>query len=80
MPLFPPYETVVDLFYRAGGVTLISIRSPRRLLDEFKASFPIDTAQEVRYLGAPVELADVQDMVSVRGISTAGHEFEYPEP
>lgn len=80
-PLFPEYEAVVDRFHRdAGGVTVTAIRSPRKMLDEFRAAFPDETARELRYLGAPVELAAAQDFVSVRGTNIAGQVFEYPEP
>jgi hypothetical protein len=77
---FPPYEAVVDQFHAADGVKVTAIRSPRKLLDAFKAAFPAETARELRYLGAPVELVETQDFVSVRGTNIGGHEFEYPEP
>ncbi len=80
MPHFPPYEAVVDQFHAAGGVTVKAIRSPRRLVEKFKAAFPTETAREVLYLGAPVEIVDTQAFVSVRGTNVAGQEFEYPEP
>ena len=80
-PLFPEYEAVVDRFHRdAGGVIVTAIRSPRKILDEFRAAFPDETARDLRYLGAPIELADAQDFVSVRGTNVAGQVFEYPEP
>ena len=63
-PLFPEYEAVVDRFHRdAGGVIVTAIRSPRKILDEFRAAFPDETARDLRYLGAPIELADGQDFV-----------------
>jgi hypothetical protein len=34
-PLFPEYEAVVDR--DAGGVIVTAIRSPRKILDEFRA-------------------------------------------
>lgn len=82
MLLFPPYEAAVDSFYSVGGVSskVTAIRSPRTLLDAFKDAFPDETTRELRYLGAAVELADTQDFVSVRGITSAGHDFEWPEP
>jgi hypothetical protein len=79
-PLFPPFEAVVDQFRVAGGMTITAIRSPRKLAEEFKAAFPTETTRDLRYLGAPVEVVDTQDFVSVRGTTVAGHEFEYPEP
>jgi hypothetical protein len=79
-PLFPPYESVVDQFHAAGGITITAIRSPRTLAADFKAHFPTETAHELRYLGAPVEVVDTQDFVSVRGTTVGGHQFEYPEP
>jgi len=73
---FPQYEAAVDKFHRdAGGVTVTAIRSPRKLLDEFRAAFP----NESRYADADVQLAE-QDFVSVRGTSIAGQEFEWPHP
>lgn len=80
MLIFPPFENVVHLFYKAGGVTLTAVRSPRRSLDDFRAAFPIETARELKYLAAPVELVETQNYVSVRGTDIAGHEFEWPEP
>jgi hypothetical protein len=77
MPLFAPYETAVDLFQRTVGIgaKITAIRSPRKLLGEFRAAFP----NESRYAGADVQLAK-QDFVSVRGTTLAGDEFEWPEP
>jgi hypothetical protein len=77
VPLFAPYEAAVDAFQRTVGIgaKITAIRSPRKLLDEFRAAFP----HEDRYAGAPVQLAE-QDHVSVCGTSVAGHAVECPEP
>jgi hypothetical protein len=75
--LFAPYEAAVDLFQHNVGIgaKITAIRSPRKILDAFRAAFP----HETEYAGAPVELAK-QDFVSVRGTAIAGHNFEWPEP
>jgi hypothetical protein len=75
-PFFPEYEAAVESFLRNGGHTPSIIRSPRKLLDQFRAAFPHETG----YLGARFELADSQDIVSVRGTTIAGHDYEWPEP
>jgi hypothetical protein len=73
---FEEYEAAVDRFQRdAGGVTVTAIRSPRKLLDKFRAAFP----HETHYAGGVVELAE-QDHVSVLGINLARQSFEWPEP
>lgn len=77
---FQPYEAAVDWFYKAGGSKISAIRSPRKFLNEFRAAFPVESGRELRYADAPIELVYTQDFVSVRGTSTAGHAFEYPEP
>ncbi len=77
LPIFGPYEAAVDLFQRTFGIgaKITAIRSPRKVLDDFRADFPGETA----YAGAPVELAE-QGHVSVRGTTVAGHAVECPEP
>jgi hypothetical protein len=76
-PLFPPYEAAVDLFRHTVGIgpKITAIRSPRKLLDKFRAEFP----HESSYAGAPVELAE-QDHLSVRGTTITGRAVECPEP
>ena len=77
---FQPYKAAVDRFHRdAGGVTVTAIISPRKILDDFRAAFPREAARELRYAGAPVELAE-QDHVSVRGTNIGGQAFELQEP
>ncbi len=77
MPLFQPYEAAVDIFQRTAGIgaKITAIRSPRKILDEFRTAYPHETS----YAGAPVQPAE-QDFVSVRGTTIAGDDFEYPEP
>lgn len=81
-PYFPPFEAAVDLFQRTAGLSakVTAIRSPRKWFDEFRAAFPEETARDVRYHGAAVQLVETQDFVSVRGTTIEGHEFEWPEP
>jgi hypothetical protein len=76
---FAPFETAVESFRAAGGRTVTAIRAPRKYLDEFKAAFPAETARELRYFDAPVQLVDSQTIVTVRGESSVGHVFEWPE-
>jgi hypothetical protein len=77
---FPPFEAAVDFFLTSGGRTITEIRAPRKYIEEFKAAFPTETAHELRYLDARVVLVDTQSIVSVRGKTSVGHVFEWPEP
>jgi hypothetical protein len=77
---FPPFEAAVDFFLTSGGRIVTEIRAPRKYIEEFKAAFPTETAQELRYLDARVILVDTQSIVSVRGKTSVGHVFEWPEP
>jgi hypothetical protein len=77
---FAPFEEAVNYFHAAGGRTVTAIRAPRRYLDEFRAAFPSQTGLELRYQDAPVQLVDTQAIVSVRGKTSVGHVFEWPEP
>jgi hypothetical protein len=77
---FAPFEDAVSYFLAAGGRTVTAIRTPRRYLEEFKAAFPSQTALDLRYQDAPVQLVDTQAIVSVRGKTSVGHVFEWPEP
>jgi hypothetical protein len=79
-PIFGPFEAAVDNFLRAGGHKPTAIRSPREVMKAFKASFPGETGRDIKYFDAPVEVADGQDFVSVRGTTLAGQQFEWPEP
>jgi hypothetical protein len=77
---FAPFEAAVDYFLAAGGRTVTAIRTPQKYIDEFKAAFPAETALELRYWDAPIQLVDTQAIVSVRGNTSVGHVFEWPEP
>jgi hypothetical protein len=77
---FAPFQAAVDDFQAAGGRTITAIRTPRKCLEEFKAAFPAETAGELQYFDAPVHLVDTQTIVSVRGKTSVGHIFEWPEP
>lgn len=77
---FGPFQAAVDDFLAAGGRTVTAIRSPQKYIDEFKAAFPTEDALELRYWDAPIQLVDTQAIVSVRGKTTVGHVFEWPEP
>ena len=55
-PFFREYEAAVESFLRNGGHTPSIIRSPRKLLDQFRAAFP----HETEYLGARFELTGKQ--------------------
>jgi hypothetical protein len=77
---FAPFETAVDDFRAAGGRSVTAIRTPQKFIDEFKAAFPTETALELRYWDAPIQLVDTQSIVSVRGKTSVGHVFEWPEP
>ena len=77
---FAPFATAVEEFLAADGRRITAIRAPRRYLDQFKAAFPAETAGELRYQDAPVQLVDTQTIVSVRGTTSVGHVFEWPEP
>jgi hypothetical protein len=76
---FATFEAAVDYFLAAGGRTVTAIRTPQKYIDEFKAAFPAETALELRYRDAPIQLVD-QTIVSVRGKTSVGHVFEWPEP
>jgi hypothetical protein len=76
---FAPFQAAVESFRAAGGRTVTAIRAPRKYLDEFKAAFPLETARELQYLDVPVLLVDSQTIVTVRGESSVGHVFEWPE-
>ena len=77
VPLFPPYEAAVDLFQHTVGIgaKITAIRSPRIILERFRAEFP----HETKYAGAIIEPAE-QDFVSVCGTTIAGNACECPEP
>jgi hypothetical protein len=77
---FAPFEEAVNEFLAAGGRTVTAIRTPRKYLDEFKVAFPAQTALELQYQDAPVQLVETQGIVSVRGKTSVGHVFEWPEP
>lgn len=77
---FAPFEAAVDYFLTSGGRMVTEIRAPTKYVEEFKAAFPMETAREMRYLDAPVVLVDTQSIVSVRGKTSVGHVFEWPEP
>jgi hypothetical protein len=42
------------------------ILSPRKVLNQYKATFPTKTANELRFRSIPIKLAENQDFVSVR--------------
>jgi hypothetical protein len=77
---FEPFEAAVEEFRAAGGRAVTAVRTPRKYLDEFKAAFPTQTARELKYWDAPVQLVDTQTIVSIRGTTSVGHVFEWPEP
>ena len=68
-PPFPDYDDALWAFeeqFRPGCEAKI-ILSPRKVLNQYKATFPTKTAHELRFRGIPVDLAENQDFVSVRG-------------
>jgi hypothetical protein len=77
---FAPFQVAVDDFLAAGGRTITAIRSPQKYIDEFRTAFSTQSALELRYSDAPIQLVDTQAIVSVRGKTSVGHIFEWPEP
>jgi hypothetical protein len=56
------------------------ILSPRKVLNQYKATFPAKTANELRFRSIPIKLAENQDFVSVRGTNSSGYPCEWPDP
>ena len=77
---FSPYDEAIHDFHQAGGKRVLAIRTPRRQLDEFRQAFPAQADGELAYQESPVQLVESQDVVSVRGTTSVGHMFEWPEP
>lgn len=81
-PPFPDYDDALWAFeeqFRPGCEAKI-ILSPLKILDRYKATFPTKTAREPRFRSIPVELAENQDLVSVRGTNSSGYPCEWPDP
>jgi hypothetical protein len=81
-PPFGPYDDAVDAFKQFAGGPMCEvtvIRSPRRVLNQFKHNFPTKTVHELRFRGIPVKLAKDQNIVSVRGKNSSGYECEWPD-
>jgi hypothetical protein len=78
--LFAPFDTALEDFHRAGGKRIVAIRAPRQVVEQFKTAFPVAPERELRYQEAPVHLVESQDVVSIRGTTSVGHAFEWPEP
>jgi hypothetical protein len=80
-PPFPDYDDALWAFeerFRPGCEAKF-ILSSRKILNQYKATFPIKTAHELCFRGIPVKLAESQDLVSVRGTNSSGYPCEWPE-
>lgn len=77
---FGPYDEVLDAcdeVTRPNPYKITAIRSPRAVLRQYRAAFP---SRGDVFRGILVELAADRSKVSLCGVSSAGHNFEYPEP
>lgn len=73
-PFFLEYEDAVESFLRNGGHTPSIIRSPPGLLKQYRSRYG-----DLPYTGGVQIVKAEQDLVSVRGTTITGHDYEWPD-